>query len=43
MSVAERIVRSSVSGNQTVVVLSAMGNSTDNLLELASSISDDPK
>lgn len=43
MSVSERIVRSSVSGNQIVVVVSAMGNSTDNLLELASSISDDPK
>ena len=42
MSVAERIVRSSVSGNQIVVVVSAMGNSTDNLLELASGISDDP-
>ena len=42
MSVAERIVSASVSGNQIVVVVSAMGNSTDDLLSLASSISDNP-
>ena len=39
MSVAERIVSASVSGNQIVVVVSAMGNSTDDLLSLASSLS----
>ena len=42
MSVAERIVSASVSGNQIVVVVSAMGNSTDDLLSLASSIADNP-
>ena len=43
MSVAERIVKTTGSGNEVVVVVSAMGNSTDDLLALASGISDNPQ
>jgi aspartate kinase len=42
MSVAERISQNSILGYQTVVVVSAMGKSTDDLLSLSVKISDNP-
>ena len=41
-SVAERIGRAKDSGAQVVVVVSAMGNTTDELIELAHQVSRDP-
>ena len=41
-NVANRVMRSQESGNQIVVVVSAMGDSTDELLNLAHDISDRP-
>ena len=41
-NVANRVMRSQESGNQVVVVVSAMGDSTDELLNLAHDISDRP-
>jgi aspartate kinase len=40
--VADRVARTHRDGNQTVVVVSAMGGTTDDLVGMASSISDDP-
>ena len=40
--VARRIVRERASGTQLVVVVSAMGDTTDELLGLAAAITDDP-
>ena len=40
--VARRIVETKQAGNQVVVVVSAMGDTTDELLDLASAISDAP-
>ena len=40
--VAERIVSAKKNGDDVVVVVSAMGDSTDELLDLASQITDDP-
>jgi aspartate kinase len=41
-SVARRIVRTKDAGNQVVVVVSAMGNTTDKLIEMAAQIIDHP-
>ena len=41
-SVAERVIRAKDDGNDVVVVVSAMGDTTDNLISLASKISDVP-
>jgi aspartate kinase len=41
-NVAKRIVRSRDEGNQVAVVVSAMGDTTDELIALAKSVSDDP-
>ncbi|HAL49487.1 MAG: aspartate kinase [SAR202 cluster bacterium] len=41
-SVARRIARTCDAGNQVVVVVSAMGDTTDELIELANSISNHP-
>jgi aspartate kinase len=41
-AVAERIVRSKQQGNDVVAVVSAMGDTTDNLIELAHQISEHP-
>ena len=41
-NVANRVMRTQASGNQVVVVVSAMGDTTDELLELAHNISDKP-
>ncbi|MCK8827606.1 aspartate kinase [Natroniella acetigena] len=40
--VAERIVRRKRAGNQIVAVVSALGDTTDELIELAKKITDDP-
>jgi len=40
--VAERIVRTHKEGNDVVVVVSAMGDTTDELLDLAEQVCDDP-
>lgn len=40
--VATRVVRSHRGGNQVVVVVSAMGDTTDNLIALAHEVSDNP-
>lgn len=40
--VAERIVATKRAGNKVVVVVSAMGDSTDELLDLANSVADNP-
>lgn len=41
-AVAERVARTRKAGNQVVVVVSAMGKSTDDLIALASDVSIDP-
>ena len=41
-SVAERIARARADGNDLVVVVSAMGDTTDELLALAAAVTDDP-
>jgi aspartate kinase len=41
-SVAERIARARATGTDLVVVVSAMGDTTDELLQLAAGITDDP-
>ena len=41
-AVADHVVRTRRRGHDVVVVVSAMGRSTDDLLQLASQISDDP-
>ncbi|PPD59085.1 aspartate kinase [Dehalogenimonas etheniformans] len=41
-SVARRIIATKEKGNQVVVVVSAMGDSTDDLIELAESLTDRP-
>ncbi|MEE6273941.1 aspartate kinase [Georgenia wangjunii] len=41
--VAKRIVETKRAGNDVVVVVSAMGDTTDELLELAASVTDDPE
>ncbi len=41
-NVAQRIVKSHAKGNQVVVVISAMGDTTDDLIELAHKINDRP-
>ena len=40
--VAKRVIDTHKSGNQVVVVVSAMGDSTDELLDLANGVSKDP-
>src|SRR5690606_6078661 len=40
--VARRIVETKAAGNQVVVVVSAMGDTTDDLLDLAGQITDTP-
>src|ERR1700722_9717070 len=40
--VAERVMRTSLSGHEVVVVVSAMGHTTDELLALAKAISPNP-
>ena len=42
VNVAKRIVSATDSGNQVVAVVSAMGNTTDRLIELAHEITSDP-
>lgn len=42
INVAKRIVSASDAGNQVVTVVSAMGNTTDRLIELANEVSSDP-
>jgi aspartate kinase len=41
--VAKRVIETHRAGNQVVVVVSAMGDTTDDLLELANNVSDDPE
>ena len=41
-NVANRIVNTKKQGNQVVVIVSAMGDSTDDLIELARQISPNP-
>lgn len=41
-AVAERVQRTRAAGNEVVVVVSAMGDTTDRLLELARSVAPDP-
>lgn len=41
-AIAARVVATKRAGNQVVVVVSAMGNTTNELLELARQVSDDP-
>ena len=41
--VAKRVIETHRAGNQVVVVVSAMGDTTDDLLELAKNVSDDPE
>ena len=41
-NVARRIIRSKEQGNQVVVVVSAMGDTTDDLIDLAQQITDQP-
>ncbi|HEY4190506.1 MAG TPA: hypothetical protein VGM28_08810, partial [Candidatus Limnocylindrales bacterium] len=40
--VARRIVRERASGSELVVVVSAMGDTTDELLALAAAVTDEP-
>ncbi len=40
--VARRVIETQKAGNQVVVVVSAMGDTTDELLDLANSVADDP-
>lgn len=40
--VAKRVIETHRAGNQVVVVVSAMGDTTDELLDLANAVSDDP-
>ena len=40
--VAKRVIETQKAGNQVVVVVSAMGDTTDELLDLANSVADDP-
>lgn len=42
VNVAKRIVSAANAGNQVVTVVSAMGNTTDRLIELANEVSSDP-
>ena len=42
MSVADRIIRNHREGAQIVAVVSAMGKTTDNLIDLAHQVTDDP-
>ena len=42
-NVANRIIRRKEAGNELVVVVSAMGKSTDELMQMAHSITDTPK
>ena len=42
-NVAKRIIRRKEAGNKLVVVVSAMGKSTDELMQMAHSITDTPK
>ena len=42
VNVAKRIVSASDAGNQVVTVVSAMGNTTDRLIELSNEVSSDP-
>ena len=41
--VAERVINAKISGNDVVVVVSAMGDSTDELINLAHTVSRDPE
>ena len=41
-NVASRVAKAHDDGNQIVITLSAMGDTTDDLIELASQISDNP-
>ena len=41
--VAERVINAKISGNDVVVVVSAMGDSTDELIDLAHTVSRDPE
>ena len=41
--VAERVIKAKNAGNDVVVVVSAMGDSTDDLIELAHTVSNDPE
>ena len=41
--VAERVIETHRAGNQVVVVVSAMGDTTDDLLELANAVTNDPQ
>ncbi len=41
-AVADRIIHSKEAGNQVVVVVSAMGDTTDDLIDLAKQVTDDP-
>lgn len=43
MRVAERVIKAKNDGNDVVVVVSAMGDSTDELIELAHTVSKDPE
>jgi aspartate kinase len=40
--VAKRVIETQQAGNQVVVVVSAMGDTTDELLDLANGVSKDP-
>ena len=42
LNVAQRIARSQAKGNQVVVVISAMGDTTDDLITLAHKVNDQP-
>ncbi len=41
-SAARKAIRAHQQGNQVVVVVSAMGDSTDNLIDLAGQVCDNP-
>jgi len=41
-NVAHRVIKAKDKGNQVVVVVSAMGDTTDNLIKLAYQISEQP-
>ena len=43
VNVAERIIQAKLKGNSVITVVSAMGDSTDNLLELAEAITKNPQ
>ena len=40
--VAKRVIETQKAGNQVVVVVSAMGDTTDELLDLANQVADNP-